>query len=79
MRAEGHASYLSRLEMNELTRQIPRQRRAVPKAAMAILLLHLIFEYLRLHQILPILGMLKVQTVVTALLVVIVIAQTAKG
>ncbi|MFQ6674476.1 MAG: O-antigen ligase family protein [Fidelibacterota bacterium] len=47
--------------------------------AVALLLVHLIFEYLRLHQIWPILGMLKVQTTMLAALLLIVLAETAKG
>ncbi len=51
---------------------------AASRLAMGFLLLHLIFEYLRLHQILPILGMLKVQTGTFAALLFIVIAETGK-
>lgn len=54
-------------------------RTSTPRAGMIMLLLFLLFEYLRLHAILPILGALQVQTVVTAALLLIVIAQTARG
>ncbi len=48
---------------------------AAPRAGVALLLVHLIFEYLRLHQILPIIGKLKVQTAIIAALLLIVISQ----
>lgn len=53
--------------------------RAAPRAALFILCLHLIFEYLRLHDILPILDQLKVQTAVSVALLGIVLAQTGKA
>jgi len=46
--------------------------------AVAFLLLFIIFEYLRLHEILPILGTLRVQTVTFATLILIVFVETAK-
>jgi len=61
-----------------LSQQGFREGRAVPRVAMAVLLLHLIFEYLRIHDIFPIIGNLKIQTAVTAALILIVIAQTGK-
>lgn len=53
--------------------------RGAPRAGVALLLVHIIFEYLRLHQIWPILGQLKVQTVIFTVLLLIVIAETARG
>jgi len=47
--------------------------------AVALLLLHLLFEYLRIHQIWPILGILKVQTASSAALLLVVIVQMGKG
>ena len=52
--------------------------RSAPGVAVALLLLHVIFEYLRLHQIWPELGELKVQTVIFAALLLIVISETGK-
>ena len=54
-------------------------RRVAPRAAMGVLLLHVIFEYLRLHDIVPILDQLRIQTATTAALILVVIAQTARG
>src|SRR5207247_3283929 len=45
---------------------------------LTVLCLHLIFEYLRIHQIFPILAELNIQTVFFALLVLVVIAQLGK-
>lgn len=56
-----------------------RLRQSVPRIAVGVLYLHLIFEYLRIHQIFPIIGSLKIQTAVTAALIFIVISQTGKG
>ena len=53
--------------------------RSASRGAMAVLLLYLLFEYLRLHEILPILGKLKVQTAVFAILIMIVISEIGKG
>ena len=60
-------------------RQQVRPSRAAPGVAITLLLLFLLFEYLRLHEIVPILGALKVQTATSAALLLIVIAETAKG
>lgn len=56
-----------------------RLRRSVPRIAVGVLYLHLLFEYLRIHQIFPIIGDLKIQTATTAALILIVISQTGKG
>jgi len=53
--------------------------RAAPRAAFYLLLFFLLFEYLRLHDVLPILKTIKVQTAVLAMLLLIVIAETGKG
>ena len=55
-----------------------RPWQAAPRAAVAVLMVYVIFEYLRPHQIWPIIGQLRIQTATTAALVLIVIAQTAK-
>ena len=47
---------------------------AASRVAVAVLFLHLIFEYLRLHQMWPILANLRVQTAITAALILTVIA-----
>lgn len=56
-----------------------RAWRAAPRVAVVVLLLHLVFEYLRPHEIWPILGQLRIQTAVTGALVLVVIGQTAEG
>ena len=56
-----------------------RSWRAAPRAAVSVLLLHLIFEYLRIHELWPVLGKLRVQTAITAVLLVIVLTQTGKA
>jgi len=60
---------------------LPRSRlgRSVPRIAVGVLYLHLMFEYLRIHQIFPIIGNLQIQTVITAALIFLVISQTGKG
>lgn len=69
------------LDMNALDRRgLPlRALQRASRVALAFLLFHLFFEYLRLHEILPILGTLKIQTVIFAGLLVIVIIETAKA
>ncbi len=67
------------VQVEAVSRPEPRPRHAVPRAAVTLLLLFLLFEYLRLHEILPVLDTLKIQTVIFAVLLVIVIAETAKG
>ncbi len=61
------------------SRKHSQSLRAVPRAALGLLLGYLIFEYLRLHQIWPILGKLKIQTAIFGALLLIVIFETAKG
>ncbi len=51
----------------------------VPRAVIAVLFLYLIFEYLRIHEMWPILERLNIQTMVFAVLLLIVIVQTGKG
>ena len=51
----------------------------IPPVAVVALSLHLVFEYLRPHQIWPILGEMKIQTASTALLALVVIILAAKG
>ena len=53
--------------------------KAVSRIAVAVLCLHLVFEYLRIHQIFPILDELKIQTAFFALLILVVIAHLGKG
>ena len=53
--------------------------KAASRVAVAVLCLHLVFEYLRIHQIFPILDELKIQTAFFALLILTVIVQTGKG
>ena len=52
--------------------------KAASRVAVVVLCLHVVFEYLRVHQIFPILDQLKIQTAFFALLILIVIAQTKK-
>ena len=56
-----------------------RSWRAAPRAAVSVLFLYLIFEYLRIHELWPVLGKLRVQTAVSATLLVIVLTQTGKA
>ena len=67
------------VQVEAVSRPEPRLRQAAPRAAVAILCLYLLFEYLRLHEIVPILGKLKVQTATSAILLLIVLAEAAKG
>lgn len=49
------------------------------RLAVAVLLFYVIFEYLRLHDIWPILRQLKIQTAVLATLLLLVISETGKA
>lgn len=60
-------------------KQVSGRLRAVPGVAVVILLLHVSFEYLRPHEIWPILGTMKLQTATTTALTVLVIILAAKG
>jgi len=52
--------------------------RFAPRGAVAALIVHLLFEYLRLHQVFPVLDKLKIQTVLFGLLLLIVILETGR-
>jgi len=56
-----------------------RSVRRAPGFAVAILFLYPLFEYLRIHEIFPILGALNLQTAILAVLFAIIIIETAKG
>jgi len=77
--SEDRWSDLSDAQAGTTSRGQLQSWQAAPRAGVALLLVHLIFEYLRLHQILPIIGKLKVQTAVIAALLLIVIFEIAKG
>ncbi len=76
-----HSRYSNSLDVRPGSSRLHevQAHQAAPRAAVTILCLYLLFEYLRLHQILPILGKLKVQTAILAALLLIVVAETAKG
>ncbi len=75
---EDQMSHFSDVEASGISREGFRPLEAAPRLAVSILLLFLLFEYLRLHDILPILDTLKMQTAVLVALLLIVIAETAK-
>jgi len=66
-----------------LIKQIPTRGRlsATSHLPLTLLCLSLLFEYLRIHDIVPILGKLKIQTAFLALFVIVVVRQvsTAKS
>jgi O-antigen ligase len=66
-----------------LFNRIPTRRRlsATSRLPLTLLCLSLLFEYLRIHDIVPILGKLKIQTAFLALFVIVVVRQvsTAKS
>ncbi len=78
MAPEDQMSHFSDVEASGIRREGFRPLEAGPRLPVSILLLFLLFEYLRLHNILPILDTLKVQTAVLGALLLIVIAETAK-
>jgi len=57
---------------------LPRIQESPSRAPLAILCTFLLFEYLRIHDILPILNMLKLQTGISLALLTIVIMETAR-
>jgi len=65
-------------QSSNFSRQALRSSQAAPGVAVAVLYLHVIFEYLRIHEIWPILDQLKVQTAMFAALLLIVIGQTVR-
>lgn len=78
MGPEDRWSDVADTQSMSVSRQQPRSWQAGPRAAVAVLFLFPFFEYLRLHEIVPILDILKVQTVISVALLLIVIAETAK-
>jgi len=76
---EDQMSHFSDVEASGISREGFRPLEAAPRLAVSILLFFLLFEYLRIHDILPILDELKIQTAVFVALLLIVIAETARG
>lgn len=54
-------------------------RQPAPRGTIVVLLLFMLLEYLRIHHFVPILDVLKVQTVIFGALTLIVVAETSKG
>lgn len=79
MGPEHRSSDLEDLQVTGVDQQSRCFGHPAPRAAVALLLTFLLFEYLRLHEIVPILGKLKVQTATSAILLLVVLAEAAKG